>query len=590
MLKHDKDSVLSRDDDFDFDDDDDGDDNLDPSIKYSEKIRETLNEDGIEYDLWTIPLPLLPTLTTTTDGETKETSSSKKETTKWNHHQHQYHLDTIRTVIHQANEDDSIDGILVFYPIFDNDHGHDHDHGRANSPKETSTSMIPISKSSSPGVYYKTLDDVVRSMVTPTKDVEGLCSTSKWFTSSSSSSLTKTSTKSSSSKLSSTKSKQIKLHQLSTITTDDDDDDKDGGIFIDTEIDTDGDVIKQQQQVVFPCTALSVLKILEEYHIFNNNNNNSNINDSKDDVISCRHRYPHRHQQEDNDTTTNNNNNDKNKSGGEKTVDWKDTVVSIVNRSEIMGRPLATMLSSLGAKTVYSIDENSILEFFPVITTRKVDNNSKNCNSTSSDDDNEDNNNIDNNQSCNEDPKSLRRSTTAYRHRVHYMRSSMSSNEKPTMDKPPSNEIPVGQEEEEEEDESCYDTCVRRCLERSNIIVTGVPSPTFQLPIDYLLKKRKKRTNGDDGRRVTIVNVSEYPNIDIDELLLRQQPRQDDDDENDRSSSSSSSSGGVGGGDILYVPLVGKVTVACLEHNLVQLYANNYIQRRRRRREGEAGD
>jgi methylenetetrahydrofolate dehydrogenase (NAD+) len=83
------------------------------------------------------------------------------------------------------------------------------------------------------------------------------------------------------------------------------------------------------QQLVYPCTARSVEAILEHCHssfptpVWN------------DDTVvassSC----------------------------------WQGLTVSIANRSEIVGRPLAAMLSSKGA-TVYSIDESStVLKFWP---------------------------------------------------------------------------------------------------------------------------------------------------------------------------------------------------------------------------------
>lgn len=39
-------------------------------------------------------------------------------------------------------------------------------------------------------------------------------------------------------------------------------------------------------------------------------------------------------------------------------------IITIVNRSEVVGRPLAAMLSNDGAK-VYSVDVNDVLEFIP---------------------------------------------------------------------------------------------------------------------------------------------------------------------------------------------------------------------------------
>jgi methylenetetrahydrofolate dehydrogenase (NAD+) len=66
-------------------------------------------------------------------------------------------------------------------------------------------------------------------------------------------------------------------------------------------------------EIYVPCTALAVKKVLEAYHI--------------------------RH-------------------------DWSQVVVTIINRSEILGRPLAALLALNGAK-VFSVDEDSILGFHP---------------------------------------------------------------------------------------------------------------------------------------------------------------------------------------------------------------------------------
>ncbi|OEU17357.1 NAD(P)-binding protein, partial [Fragilariopsis cylindrus CCMP1102] len=202
------------------------------------------------------------------------------------------------------------------------------------------------------GVYYKTQDDHIRDLVQPSKDVEGFCGT-KWFK------------------------------------------------------------IRDQKELpsIYPCTALSVFKILQEYHISSNDNN-------------------------------------KNK------MDYQ--TISIVNRSEIMGRPLAVMLSQLGA-TVYSIDIDSILEFRP---------------------------NGGRQRRCN-----------------------------------------------------AQTTTLESCLEKSNIVVTGVPHADFQLPLTSI------------AEGTTIVNVSEFPNI-CEETLVFERP------------------------DIKYIPNVGKVTVAVLENNLMNLKIN----------------
>ena len=166
--------------------------------------------------------------------------------------------------------------------------------------------------------------------------------------------------------------------------------------------------LEKHSQMVYPCTAVSVKTILDHYHI-------------------------HR--------------------GGS----WKNQTVSIINRSEIVGRPLAVMLAELGA-TVYSIDVNSIVKFHP------------------------------------------------YNHRRSLHRSSR------------------GEKLLNIED----------CLQESNIVVTGVPNPDFQLPLQYLQSE------------TTLVNVSEYLNVSEQDILQCT--------------------------DIRYVPFVGKVTVATLQQNLIKLH------------------
>lgn len=75
---------------------------------------------------------------------------------------------------------------------------------------------------------------------------------------------------------------------------------------------------RADHNVYVPCTALSVMRVLNEYHFHSNTD-------------------PGR---------------------------WHDTTITVVNRSEIMGRPLAALLALQGAN-VYSIDECSTLLFRP---------------------------------------------------------------------------------------------------------------------------------------------------------------------------------------------------------------------------------
>jgi methylenetetrahydrofolate dehydrogenase (NAD+) len=155
---------------------------------------------------------------------------------------------------------------------------------------------------------------------------------------------------------------------------------------------------------LLPCTALSVYKILEAYH-------------------PSPERDP-----------------------------WRRTVVTIVNRSEIMGRPLAAILANTGA-TVFSIDAQSILLF--------------------------------------RDGGRIRRCTDL------------------TM-------------------------TMEKCLRQSTVVVSGVPSPDFSIPCEWI------------NPGTMFVNVSEYSNVCEDSIV------------------------DIPG--VQYVPQVGKVTIAALEQNLIDLH------------------
>jgi|Transcript_5272 methylenetetrahydrofolate dehydrogenase (NAD+) len=123
--------------------------------------------------------------------------------------------------------------------------------------------------------------------------------------------------------------------------------------------------------------------------------------------------------------------------------------VTVINRSEIVGRPLAAMLANDGA-VVYSVDINSIYMFKDG--------------------------------------------------RLH----------------------------------SCPDETPESCVRKSSIIVTGVPTKNYKLPTEWV------------NPNSTVVNVASFKNVDEEELLK------------------------IPG--VVYVPLVGKVTVAMLERNLMRLY------------------
>ena len=131
---------------------------------------------------------------------------------------------------------------------------------------------------------------------------------------------------------------------------------------------------------------------------------------------------------------------------------FEGVTVTIINRSEILGRPLASLLANDGA-TVYSVDADSIILYKPNGRMNR----------------------------CTGDTKS-----------------------------------------------------VQSCVEESSVIVTGVPSSTFKIPSHWIQPYS------------TVINVASEPNVDEDEL--REIP------------------------GCRYIPQIGKVTVALLEHNLVQLH------------------
>jgi len=161
------------------------------------------------------------------------------------------------------------------------------------------------------------------------------------------------------------------------------------------------------QKCLLPCTALSVVKIIE----------------------ACPQTY------------------DMTKPVGRK---LEGKTVTVINRSEIVGRPLAAMLANDGAD-VYSVDINSIYMFRDG--------------------------------------------------RLHLCEN---------------NETP--------------ESCVRK----SSIVITGVPTKNYKLPTEWV------------NPNTTVVNVASFKNVD-EEALLK-----------------------IPG--VVYVPLVGKVTVAMLERNLMRLY------------------
>jgi methylenetetrahydrofolate dehydrogenase (NAD+) len=170
---------------------------------------------------------------------------------------------------------------------------------------------------------------------------------------------------------------------------------------------------------IYPCTALAVFKILESFR--SSNTSSGGIAESKSM--------------------------------------FENTTITIINRSEVLGLPLATMLSNQGA-TVYSIDIDSVLKFEP---------NGK-----------------------------VRREYAT--------------------------------------------TTVEQCVRKSSVIVSGVPSDAFKVPTSWL------------SNCSTLINVAtESSNFEEERLCTEAQ-------------------------GVTYVPHVGRVTVAALEYNLMQLHRNYHLR------------
>ena len=167
---------------------------------------------------------------------------------------------------------------------------------------------------------------------------------------------------------------------------------------------------------IYPCTALAVFRILETFL-------------NKNRVIST---------------------NWINK----KCFAFANVTMTIINRSEVLGLPLATMLSNQAA-VVYSVDKNSILKFQP-------------------------------------DGKIRREPST---------------------------------------------TTIEQCVRKSSVIISAVPSEGFIIPTDWI-------SNGS-----IVINVANVSNFQEETLLTAKE-------------------------GIIYVPHVGRVTVAALESNLICLHKN----------------
>jgi len=289
---------------------------------YSEQIANSCSVDGITYEPWRVP----PT------------------------------RESIERAIQHANERLDVHGILVFYPIENLDSSDDNGgNGSARGPY----------KCQSTGVYYKSMDDYFRDMVSPEKDVEGY------------------------------RRKGLRMRKP--------EDGHDDAVF----------TAPEDLGPIYPCTALAVFRILESFQL----------------SLNAKTESPQRL--------------------------FEGKTMTIINRSEVLGLPLATMLSNQGAN-VYSIDINSILQFMPV------------------------------------------------------------------------GEVRIRREQATK--------TMEECVRQSSAVITGVPSHSFRVPTEWI------------SENATLINVATESNFEEEEVA--ELP------------------------GVTYVPHVGRVTVAALEHNLCLLHQN----------------
>ncbi|KAL7515913.1 hypothetical protein ACHAWX_000984 [Stephanocyclus meneghinianus] len=228
--------------------------------KYSEQISAICAADGILYEPWRVP----PTKV------------------------------ALERAIQHANERLDVHGILVFYPVFDKlidmeqqSVGNTGRQNPARGPKKCEVT----------GVYYKSMDDYFRDLVTPEKDVEGY------------------------------HRKSLRVRNPECMNDDEQLISQCVSRIISAST---GHTMEGQYGPIYPCTALAVFRIVESLLTTNS-------------PISLAHGNAHHNN---------------------KCSAFANMTMAIINRSEVLGLPLATMLSNQAA-TIYSVDKNSILQFQP---------------------------------------------------------------------------------------------------------------------------------------------------------------------------------------------------------------------------------
>ena len=245
-----------------------------------------------------------------------------------------------------ANDRTDVHGILVFYPISDrlidvrdeyDDEYDDDDDDAGLETTSTTSSTSTSSPSSGPrrrrtykdrktGVYYRSMDDYFRDLVAREKDVEGYRGRKRG-----SRMMMREEPAEENEEGDDVARRRTECGGAGGDRPEEDDDDRDDDDAKPTPVE------EESEHVIYPCTALAVYKILESLR----------------SSSSC--------------------------GGGVPTSPsmptgryYEGATMTIINRSEVLGLPLAVMLSRMAGATVYSVDVNSVLLFRPDGGVRRV--------------------------------------------------------------------------------------------------------------------------------------------------------------------------------------------------------------------------
>ena len=406
-----------HDDSSSSDDDDECRTSRNDTKTYAERIAEACKEDGIEFELIQYRQP-----SPTTSFDYGGSDDDDRTTTT---------IHEVENIIHHVNQRHDVDGILIFYPIFKSQQHPQPQHQsnpqtnkfqsltQQNSDSSSSSTIRGPYKNKSTGVYYMTYDDYLRDMVDPSKDVEGL-----------------------SGDYHDRCSKLLPPVHPRTSTLDT----TDGTTTAGDTTTSPAYSFLSKDDMILPCTALSIKHILDRHH-----------HSTYDDGMSSESSPP----------------SSSSSSSLPPRQLWTGQTVSVVNRSKILGRPLATMLASSGAN-VYSIDVDTILQFQQSGTKRLSPPRGD------GDDDHQE--------------------------------------EEHTKSPPPSPAVPAAATSKStahtESDAETSSTTTKTtehnlewCLRQSSVVVTAVPDPNFELPCHVI------------APGTTVVNVSEFDNVKEEQVL-----------------------------------------------------------------------